>query len=162
VNNKNYNYYYDYISNNNSNNSSSICNNNNNNNNNNSSSSSSNNNNNANSNNNNNFTASATNTTGTTSTSTNTTNNTTTSTTNNTNKPIPGTVTIAEVMKWKVKLFPRILDKFSKLFVYDHCTFSLQKSKVESLRMVAFLELGIDNAYTLEASLAGLSGDHFR
>ena len=37
----------------------------------------------------------------------------------------------------------------------------MQKAKASTFRMVAFTELGVDNVYTLEASLAGKSPRHF-
>ena len=37
----------------------------------------------------------------------------------------------------------------------------MQKSKAGSLRLVSYLELGIDHAYCLEGSLAGSGGVHF-
>lgn len=37
----------------------------------------------------------------------------------------------------------------------------MQRAKAGSMRLAAFLEMGIDNAYTLEASMAGDAEDHF-
>ena len=62
---------------------------------------------------------------------------------------------------WKVKLYPRILSALSPLFVQESCNFKLHKSKASTMRMVNFIELGIDCVYTVEASLAGKFPNHF-
>ena len=52
-------------------------------------------------------------------------------------------------------MFPRVCGFLSNHFSIDSCSFKMQKAKASTFRMVAFTELGVDNVYTLEASLAG-------
>jgi hypothetical protein len=83
---------------------------------------------------------------------------------NNSNNyvPTPGkSCPLDQIVAWKVRLFPRILETISPIFSYDYCSFKMQKSKVSTMRIVCFAELGIDCTYTLEASLGGNYPYHF-
>jgi len=44
---------------------------------------------------------------------------------------------------------------------YIYVSYNMQRTKAGSLRMAAFLELGIDCAYTCEVSMAGTTECHF-
>jgi len=66
-----------------------------------------------------------------------------------------------DLLEWRVKLFPRVLSTFSDIFVLEHCSFKVHRSKASTMRIVNFIELGIDCVYTIEASLAGYQGQHF-
>ena len=69
--------------------------------------------------------------------------------------------TLRDVLAWRVKLLPRILDATVPLFSLESCSFKMQKGKASTMRMVAFTELGVDCVYTIEASLAGKEPYHF-
>lgn len=69
--------------------------------------------------------------------------------------------TLRDVLSWRVKLLPRILDATVSLFSLESCSFKMQKGKASTMRMVAFTELGVDCVYTIEASLAGKEPYHF-
>jgi hypothetical protein len=66
-----------------------------------------------------------------------------------------------EFLEWKVKLFPRVLANISDMFLFDGCSFKVHRSKASTMRIVNFIELGVDCVYTIEASLAGLQPNHF-
>ena len=68
---------------------------------------------------------------------------------------------LVDIVSWKVRLFPRLLDYISPHFILGSCNFKLHRSKASTMRMVNFIELGIDCVYTIEASLAGKSPYHF-
>ena len=53
------------------------------------------------------------------------------------------------------RIFPCLLDKNSDLFNYEDCSFSVQKSKESTMRVVMWKELGITNTFTAEASFCG-------
>ena len=77
-------------------------------------------------------------------------------------RPVPTTTVMRrEYLEWKVKLFPRILATVSDMFLFNSCSFKVHRSKASTMRIVNFIELGIDCVYTIEASLAGLSPSHF-
>jgi len=57
--------------------------------------------------------------------------------------------------------FPRLYDGKSHLFSFDKCTFQMSNHKMATMRMVMYEELGIQRAYTLEASLSGNDEKHF-
>lgn len=64
------------------------------------------------------------------------------------------------------RVFPRMLWKNGKVFSYRDCNFKVRKSKESTARVVFCREMGIRNAYTMEASFAGASfgeckGRHF-
>ncbi len=83
---------------------------------------------------------------------------------NNSNNYLPTSgksCPLDQIVAWKVRLFPRILETVSPIFNYDSCSFKMQKSKVSTMRIVCFAELGIDCTYTLEASLGGNFPYHF-
>lgn len=83
---------------------------------------------------------------------------------NNSNNYVPTSgksCPLDQIVAWKVRLFPRILETISPIFNYDSCSFKMQKSKVSTMRIVCFAELGIDCTYTLEASLGGNFPYHF-
>ena len=62
---------------------------------------------------------------------------------------------LRDIIAWKVKLFPRLIEAINPLYCFNSCSFKMHKSKLSTLRMVAFTEIGIDCVYTLEASIAG-------
>lgn len=66
-----------------------------------------------------------------------------------------------DVVDWRVRLLPRVLQSLSPLFTPSQCSFTMHKSKQGTCRLVAFCELGIDCVYTVEASMAGLHPRHF-
>lgn len=68
---------------------------------------------------------------------------------------------LSDMLAWKVRLLPRILSVLSTNFDIESCNFKLHKSKASTMRMVTFLELGVDCVYTIEASLAGKAPLHF-
>ena len=68
---------------------------------------------------------------------------------------------LIDTLGWKVRLFPRLLDHISPHFTLESCNFKLHKSKASTMRMVNFIELGVDCVYTIEASLAGKGPYHF-
>jgi hypothetical protein len=68
---------------------------------------------------------------------------------------------LSDMLAWKVRLLPRVLSVLSTNFDFESCNFKLHKSKASTMRMVTFLELGVDCVYTIEASLAGKSPLHF-
>lgn len=53
------------------------------------------------------------------------------------------------------------MERLSGMFSAENCSYRMLKEKSSCLRMVAFLELGIDCAYTVEASLGGKAQTHF-
>merc|ERR1712137_158374 len=66
----------------------------------------------------------------------------------------------------KEKVFPGLICRGSDRFSFDDCCFKIQKSKESTARVVAFRELGVSNAFTLEASFCGadfgpLAEQHF-
>ena len=69
--------------------------------------------------------------------------------------------TLTECLTWKIRLFPRLLSVLSPMFSMESCNYRLHKSKASTMRVVSFLELGIDCVYTVEASLAGKMPNHF-
>lgn len=68
---------------------------------------------------------------------------------------------LRDILSWRVKLLPRVLDAVVPIFSLDSCSFKMQKAKAATMRMVAFTELGVDCVYTFEASLAGKAPFHF-
>jgi hypothetical protein len=80
---------------------------------------------------------------------------------NNENAALHSVLKYREMLAWKVGLLPRVLDKMSPLFLLNQCNFKMHRSKASTMRMVNFIELGIDCVYTVEASLAGLCPNHF-
>lgn len=66
-----------------------------------------------------------------------------------------------DVLVWKARLLPRALEVYSPIFTLDNCTYKMHKSKAATMRMVTFVELGIDNVYTIECSLGGKYPNHF-
>lgn len=66
-----------------------------------------------------------------------------------------------DILAWKARLLPRVLEVYSPIFTLDNCTFKMHKSKAATMRMVTFVELGIDNVYTIECSLGGKYPNHF-
>lgn len=62
---------------------------------------------------------------------------------------------LRDIIAWKVKLFPQLMEAINPLYCFNSCSFKMHKSKLSTLRMVAFTEIGIDCVYTLEASIAG-------
>ena len=62
---------------------------------------------------------------------------------------------LRDIIAWKVKFFPRLVEAINPLYCFNSCSFKIHKSKLSTLRMVAFTEIGIDCVYTLEASIAG-------
>jgi hypothetical protein len=63
--------------------------------------------------------------------------------------------------KLRARMFPRIYSTRCPSFIFNGCSFRLQKSKATTMRIVMYEELGIVCSYTLEASFAGLNGQHF-
>jgi len=55
----------------------------------------------------------------------------------------------------KEKIFPGLLCRSSDCFCFDDCCFKIQKCKESTARVVAYRELSIANAFTLEASFCG-------
>jgi len=55
----------------------------------------------------------------------------------------------------KERLFPALLSRASDQVNFEDCCFKVQKSKESTGRVVAWRELGITNAYTVEASFCG-------
>jgi len=55
----------------------------------------------------------------------------------------------------KERIFPSLLDKNCDIFSFQDCSFIVQKAKESTSRVVLWKELGITNAYTLEASFCG-------
>ena len=53
------------------------------------------------------------------------------------------------------RIFPYMLEKQAEVFRYLDCAFSVQRSKEGTGRVVAWKELNIQNAFTLEASFCG-------
>ena len=70
-------------------------------------------------------------------------------------------VSLRDVLAWRVKLLPRVLDVIAPVFSLESCSFKMHKAKSSTMRMVAFTELGVDCVYTIEASLAGKFPYHF-
>jgi len=68
---------------------------------------------------------------------------------------------LRDVLAWRVKLLPRVLDVIAPVFSLESCSFKMHKAKSSTMRMVAFTELGVDCVYTIEASLAGKFPYHF-
>ena len=68
---------------------------------------------------------------------------------------------LSEVQAWRTRVFPRVLSILSGNFDLDSCNFKLHKSKASTMRMVMFMEFGVDCVYTVEASLAGKPPLHF-
>lgn len=66
-----------------------------------------------------------------------------------------------ELFAWKVRMLPRAWASRSQLFHLANCTFSVQKDKLNTMRVVTFSQCNIDCTYTVEASLAGANGSHF-
>jgi len=66
-----------------------------------------------------------------------------------------------DLLDWKVKLFPRVLATMSDVFLFESCSFKVHRSKASTMRIVNFIELGVDCVYTIEASLAGLQPTQF-
>jgi len=59
----------------------------------------------------------------------------------------------------QIRLLPRLCSVISDDFKYHRSVFSVQDSKLTTARLVAFLQLGVMQAYTVEASFAG-GGPH--
>jgi len=71
-----------------------------------------------------------------------------------------------ESQSMQERIFPRLLSKTSDCFCFDDCCWKIQKSKESTARVVAYRELTITNAFTLEASFCGadfgsLADQHF-
>merc|ERR1712217_321796 len=54
----------------------------------------------------------------------------------------------------QIRLLPRLCTIGSDDFLWNRCMFSVQESKMTTARLVAFLQLNIVNAYTVEASFS--------
>jgi len=76
-------------------------------------------------------------------------------------EPVASTAMKRDFLDWRVKLFPRTLATVSDMFLLEGCSFKVHRSKASTMRIVNFIELGIDCVYTIEASLAGLQPTHF-
>ena len=57
--------------------------------------------------------------------------------------------------RYKVMVFPYMLEKSAEVFSFIDCAFSTQKSKMGTGRVVGWKDLGIQNSFTLEASFCG-------
>ena len=66
-----------------------------------------------------------------------------------------------DTLTWKVRLIPRIFEVYSPLFALGNCTYKMHKSKAATMRMITFMEMGVDNVYTIECSLGGKYPNHF-
>eukprot|EP00775_Hariotina_reticulata_P008712 gene8712-8893_t len=75
--------------------------------------------------------------------------------------PVPGSVggVPGVPVKQQERILPLMLAiNAPDLFSYPSCNFKVQKSKAGTGRVVGFRELGLVNAFTMEASFAGPSG----
>jgi hypothetical protein len=54
-------------------------------------------------------------------------------------------VSLRDVLAWRVKLLPRVLDVIAPVFSLESCSFKMHKAKSSTMRMVAFTELGVNN-----------------
>jgi hypothetical protein len=66
-----------------------------------------------------------------------------------------------DVLQWRVNLLPRVFGASLPHFALDSCSFRMHRAKANTMRMIAFTELGVDCVYTIEASLAGRNPYHF-
>ena len=57
-------------------------------------------------------------------------------------------------------VFPKVYDRISSYFKFDKCSFSISSKKSATMRL-AMYNLGINRAYTLEASMSGTDGKHY-
>lgn len=67
-----------------------------------------------------------------------------------------------DFLNWKVRLFPKIMEKCIPSYNSDASWFKMDSSKSSTMRMVLFTEYGIDCSYTIETSLAGFDSQHFK
>ena len=54
-----------------------------------------------------------------------------------------------------IRICPLLLSQLNPCFSYRDCSFSVEKAKSTTARIVAFKELNIQNSYTIEASYYG-------
>ncbi|CAG9321202.1 unnamed protein product [Blepharisma stoltei] len=60
------------------------------------------------------------------------------------------------VLSWtKVRLFPRVLARLTRIFSYKDCRFNVQQDKLGTGRVVVWNELKVTNSFTLETSFYG-------
>lgn len=60
------------------------------------------------------------------------------------------------LLSWtKTRLFPKILASIEPIFNFNHCSFSQEKLKYNTARVVVWNEFKVTNSFTLETSMYG-------